>query len=404
MIRRLLAIATGVFLLAGVTMALAALPPGGSFTDDDGNVHEPSIEAIAAEAITRGCNPPVNDLYCPDATVTRGQMAAFLVRALGLTDDGGGNTFTDDDGSVFESDIAKLAAAGITKGCNPPINDLYCPDSTVTRGQMAAFLVRAMGYTDNGGGNLFVDDDGSVFENDIDRLGTAGVTRGCNPPANDRYCADDPVKRDQMASFLTRALGLEPLMPPPGFFTEIKPIDTALAARMEPSWRPGCPVPLSDLRYLLIDYWGFDGREHRGELVVRAGWASEITAVFEELFWASFPIERMVLIDDFNGDDHRSMAANNTSAFNCRVVAGTTSWSEHAYGRAIDINPVQNPYLQGSTVQPPAGVAYVDRSLDAPGMIHAGDAVVTAFDAIGWAWGGDWTNSKDWQHFSATGR
>ncbi len=404
MIRRLLAIATGVFLLAGVTMALAALPPGGSFTDDDGNVHEPSIEAIAAEAITRGCNPPVNDLYCPDATVTRGQMAAFLVRTLGLTDDGGGNTFTDDDGSVFESDIAKLAAAGITKGCNPPVNDLYCPDSTVTRGQMAAFLVRAMGYTDNGGGNLFVDDDGSVFENDIDRLGTAGVTRGCNPPANDRYCADDPVKRDQMASFLTRALGLEPLMPPPGFFTEIKPIDTALAARMEPSWRPGCPVPLSDLRYLLIDYWGFDGREHRGELVVRAGWASEITAVFEELFWASFPIERMVLIDDFNGDDHRSMAANNTSAFNCRVVAGTTSWSEHAYGRAIDINPVQNPYLQGSTVQPPAGVAYVDRSLDAPGMIHAGDAVVTAFDAIGWAWGGDWTNSKDWQHFSATGR
>ncbi len=385
-------------------MALAALPPGGSFTDDDGNVHEPSIEAIAAEAITRGCNPPVNDLYCPDATVTRGQMAAFLVRALGLTDDGGGNTFTDDDGSVFESDIAKLAAAGITKGCNPPVNDLYCPDSTVTRGQMAAFLVRAMGYTDNGGGNLFVDDDGSVFENDIDRLGTAGVTRGCNPPANDRYCADDPVKRDQMASFLTRALGLEPLMPPPGFFTEIKPIDTALAARMEPSWRPGCPVPLSDLRYLLIDYWGFDGREHRGELVVRAGWASEITAVFEELFWASFPIERMVLIDDFNGDDHRSMAANNTSAFNCRVVAGTTSWSEHAYGRAIDINPVQNPYLQGSTVQPPAGVAYVDRSLDAPGMIHAGDAVVTAFDAIGWAWGGDWMNSKDWQHFSATGR
>jgi hypothetical protein len=404
MIRRLLVVATAVFLLAGVTMALAALPPGGSFTDDDGNVHEPSIEAIAAEAITRGCNPPVNDLYCPDATVTRGQMAAFLVRALGLTDDGGGNTFTDDDGSVFESDIAKLAAAGITKGCNPPINDLYCPDSTVTRGQMAAFLVRAMGYTDNGGGNLFVDDDGSVFENDIDRLGTAGVTRGCNPPANDRYCADDPVKRDQMASFLTRALGLEPLMPPPGFFTEIKPIDTALAARMEPSWRPGCPVPLSDLRYLLIDYWGFDGREHRGELVVRAGWASEITAVFEELFWASFPIERMVLIDDFNGDDHRSMAANNTSAFNCRVVAGTTSWSEHAYGRAIDINPVQNPYLQGSTVQPPAGVAYVDRSLDAPGMIHAGDAVVTAFDAIGWAWGGDWTNSKDWQHFSATGR
>jgi micrococcal nuclease len=146
-------------------------------------------------------------------------MAAFLVRALDLTDDGGGNSFQDDDDSVFETDIAKLAAAGITRGCNPPVNDLYCPDSAVTRGQMAAFLVRAMGYTDGGGGNLFVDDDGSVFENDIDKLGTAGVTKGCNPTTNDRYCPDDPVKRDQMASFLTRALGLTALVPPPSTTT-----------------------------------------------------------------------------------------------------------------------------------------------------------------------------------------
>jgi chitodextrinase len=121
------------------------LPPGGSFTDDDGNVHEANIEAIAAAGITLGCNPPVNDRYCPNKSVTRGQMAAFLVRALGLTDDGGGNSFVDDDGSVFETDIAKLVAAGITLGCNPPANDRYCPNKSVTRGQMASFLARALG-------------------------------------------------------------------------------------------------------------------------------------------------------------------------------------------------------------------------------------------------------------------
>jgi hypothetical protein len=134
-------------------------------------------------------------------------MAAFLVRALGLTDDGGGDLFTDDDESIFEGDIDRMATAGITKGCNPPVNDRFCPDSKVTRGQMAAFLVRALGYADDGGGDLFTDDNGSVFEGDIDRLGTAGVTKGCNPPTNDRYCPDSAVTRGQMAAFLHRALG-----------------------------------------------------------------------------------------------------------------------------------------------------------------------------------------------------
>ena len=116
----------------------------GTFTDDDGNVFELDIEWMADAGVTKGCNPPFNDLFCPDDAVTRGQMAAFLVRALGLTDDGGGNTFVDDDGNVFESDIAKLAAAGITKGCNPPENTRYCPNDFVTRGQMAAFVRRAV--------------------------------------------------------------------------------------------------------------------------------------------------------------------------------------------------------------------------------------------------------------------
>ena len=117
------------------------------------------------------------------------------------------NTFSDDDGNIFEADIEWLASQGITKGCNPPVNDRFCPNENVTRGQMAAFLVRALGYTDSGGGDLFFDDDLSIFENDIDKLGTAGVTKGCNPPANDRFCPDEYVTRGQMAAFLRRALG-----------------------------------------------------------------------------------------------------------------------------------------------------------------------------------------------------
>ncbi len=187
-------------------------PPGGEcqsdFTDvGDTNVFASDICWLADQGITRGCNPPANTEFCPKDPVTRGQMAAFLVRALGYTDNGGGDLFTDDDSSVFEGDIDRLGTAGVTRGCNPPANTEFCPTNHVTRGQMAAFLVRALGYTDNGGGDLFTDDDSSVFEGDIDRLGTAGVTRGCNPPANDRFCPLDDVTREQMAAFLRRALG-----------------------------------------------------------------------------------------------------------------------------------------------------------------------------------------------------
>ncbi|MEA2024495.1 MAG: S-layer homology domain-containing protein [Actinomycetota bacterium] len=181
-------------------------PPSGTFSDDDGSVFEADIEWMAEEGITKGCNPPANDRFCPDGVVTRGQMAAFLVRALGLVADLD-DPFTDDDASIFEADVERLAAAGITKGCNPPMNDRFCPDGVVTRGQMAAFLVRALGYAGVGAGDLFADDDDSIFANDIDRLGTAGVTKGCNPPTNDRFCPTGHVTRAQMAAFLHRALG-----------------------------------------------------------------------------------------------------------------------------------------------------------------------------------------------------
>lgn len=181
-------------------------PINGTFWDDENSVFNADIEWMAAEGITKGCNPPINDRFCPDSVVTRGQMAAFLVRALNLKERLD-NPFTDDDDSIFEADIDRLAAAGITKGCNPSEgNTKFCPDGKVTREQMAAFLVRALHYTDDGGGDLFSDDDDSIFEGDIDRLGTAGVTKGCNPPTNDRYCPTGNVTRGQMAAFLHRAL------------------------------------------------------------------------------------------------------------------------------------------------------------------------------------------------------
>ena len=166
------------------------------------------IEWLAWKGITKSCNPPHATNFCPDASVTRGQMAAFLHRALGDTlTPAGSVSFTDDDGSIFEADIEWLGSVGVTKGCNPPVNDMFCPDQPVTRAQMAAFLVRALNYTAGAGSDQFGDDDGSVFEADIERLAEAGVTKGCNPPTNDLFCPDQPVTRGQMAAFLYRALG-----------------------------------------------------------------------------------------------------------------------------------------------------------------------------------------------------
>jgi hypothetical protein len=205
-------------------VALAALPPGGTFTDDNGNIHEANIEAIAAEGITRGCNPPLNSRYCPSDSVTRGQMAAFLNRALNLpatsTD-----YFTDDDGDTFEADINAVAAAGISRGCNPPDNTQFCPYDSVTREQMAAFLRRAFSYP-AAGTDYFVDDATSVFQADINAIAAAGVTSGCNPPDNDNYCPTSVVLRDQMASFFARGLDLDPIEPPP--MTTIAPDDVII--------------------------------------------------------------------------------------------------------------------------------------------------------------------------------
>jgi D-alanyl-D-alanine carboxypeptidase len=192
--------------------------------------------------------------------------------------------------------------------------------------------------------------------------------------------------------------------PTPVFDAVVSGIDDATRARMPHSWRPGCPVALEDLRLVALDHWGYDGVEHQGELVVHAQHADGIVTAFRALFDSRFPIERMQLVDAYGGDDFASTADNNTAAFNCRSVVGQPgTWSEHAYGRAIDVNPLVNPYLGEPRVNDPRLAPYLDRSVQASGMIRPGDPAVAAFGAVGWTWGGTWS-TPDYQHFSATGR
>jgi D-alanyl-D-alanine carboxypeptidase-like protein len=167
------------------------------------------------------------------------------------------------------------------------------------------------------------------------------------------------------------------------------------------SWRSGCPVPIRKLRLVRVSIHKFNGSVRRGRMIIHRREAHGIVTVMHKLWRADYPIRRMRLVDAYGADDDRSMAADNTSAFNCRYVAGTTRWSMHAHGLAVDLNPVENPYVSGNHVSPAKGAKYADRPYKR-GVVHAGDAVVRAFASIGWGWGGSWSGgTRDYQHFSS---
>jgi hypothetical protein len=193
---------------------------------------------------------------------------------------------------------------------------------------------------------------------------------------------------------------------PVPFHARISGIDADQASRMGTSWHEGCPVPLSGLRVLDLTYWGFDHAAHRGRLIVAADQAEPVVSVFRRLFLGRFPIHLVEPVDAFDGSDGRSMAADNTSGFNCRGATGNPDvFSQHAYGLAIDLNPFENPYVPSSgPVQPPEAARFADRSLSEPGMIQPDSLPVRAFAAIGWEWGGAWSGTKDYQHFSLNDR
>jgi D-alanyl-D-alanine carboxypeptidase len=190
--------------------------------------------------------------------------------------------------------------------------------------------------------------------------------------------------------------------PAPRFTAEISPVRWA---DLRLSYRAGCPVGPAELRTVGLSYWGFDRRAHVGRLVVHRRVTRDVIAVFRRLYASRFPIRRMVPVSRYRGSDDASMAADNTSAFNCRRAVGssTGSWSTHAYGLAIDVNPVENPYVLGGRVLPPAGRRYLDRARYRARMAVEGGALVAAFAAAGWKWGGRWSGSPDYQHFWTTG-
>lgn len=188
----------------------------------------------------------------------------------------------------------------------------------------------------------------------------------------------------------------------PPFASQVVPVTASALGR---SWHRGCPVGPAQLRLVRLSYVGFDGRPHTGSLVVAASVARDVVVVFRTLYAERFPIRRLRPVAAYGGSDTRSMAADNTSGFNCRyaVAPGPRQWSAHAYGEAVDVNPVENPYREGGRWLPPAGARYADRSMSRPGMAFPGGELVRAFAAAGWLWGGRWTGSPDYQHFSKTG-
>jgi hypothetical protein len=352
--------------------------------------------------------------YVPSAQVTRGQLAVFLTRIAARADvpvpSDGAAQFSDLDQSPAEvRDAAEaLADAEVVRGY---ADGTFGPGQPVRRDQMASFLVRLQTLLDGPRPepeDCFSDTGASVHGDAIGTLCALGVVAG---NGDGTYSPVAQVTRAQMAGFLARLLDVDAeagIVPPldlvPPYHVSVQHIDEQTRQRMSASHRDGCPVPLSDLRLVTLRHWGFDGRTHIGELVLHADATDAVVQVFGDVYAARFPVERIRLVDEYGADDARSMAANNTSAYNCRTVAGTTTYSQHAYGRALDVNPVQNPYVSRSgAVEPPSGAAYRDRADVRPGMVVRGGPVVEAFTGLGWGWGGDFSSSKDYQHFSANG-
>jgi hypothetical protein len=189
---------------------------------------------------------------------------------------------------------------------------------------------------------------------------------------------------------------------------------TSLPAALEQemrgtTWKPGCPVSLTDLRLMTVSYWGFDARPHLGPLVVNESVATDLVWVFRQLFDHRFPIHNVKLAREFHpNQENHDTPGDPTAAFNCRPVVtptgpSATTFSQHAYGLAVDINPIENPFVLDGYVRNRYSRPYRDRSKQAPGMIQDGDIVVRSFEAIGWGWGGHWSTGQDYMHFSQTG-
>ncbi len=173
------------------------------------------------------------------------------------------------------------------------------------------------------------------------------------------------------------------------------------AGELGASWRPGCPVDAAQLRRVETDYIGFDGQTHRGALIVNQDLAGQVVDIFDRLYRLHYPIAKIRTVEGYPGaDDELSMEDDNTSAFNCRTIPGSGLWSLHASGRAIDLNPLQNPSIDADgAIEPKTAAAYLNRGRTDSGVLHDGDPAVRVFTDRGWRWGGHWRTPTDYQHF-----
>jgi hypothetical protein len=365
-------------------------------------------DALAACTMTT-CVVLAGRVRSRDASFATAVVAFFDADGDGdleaAADDGG----TDGDASTVGDASADAVAEAEATGCAE--TDGFAPHPT-SRGSAAAIANRTCGARRlrwSTGTTHSIDDMSTrvrtrlipVFALVLTVLagcggGTGGTAASGAPPSPTVAAGPSSASPTGAAS---------PVPASPGAFVgTVEVLPAASRQRMTGvSWRPGCPVGLDDLRLLRLSYVDFDGAAKVGALVVHRAIADATVRVFAKLYAARFPIRGMQTIEAYEGSDDASMAADNTSGFNCRNVPNTTHWSNHAYGRAIDVNTVENPYLPGKQIMPPAGKEYLDRRTVRPGMIVAGDAVVTAFKAEGFAWGGGWRTGVDYQHFEKPG-
>jgi hypothetical protein len=279
--------------------------------------------------------------------------------------------------------------------------------SPIAAACLAAAVLTACTASSTGDGRVAV----------VDAADPAPLPATAPPPAPRPAWAVDPQNaplsgeslreiRDRPDLLADRRLPTVDLLPPPpdGRFTStVGPITPGIRHRMGETWSPQCPVGLDDLRYVTVVFRGFDGRPHTGDIVVHATAVDTVVEVFRQLYSADFPIEEMRLATTADRYAPPTGDANTTVGYNCRPARGQTRWSAHAYGQAVDINPFQNPWVRRGSITPELGAAYADRTNVRPGMLMPDGPAVRAFTEAGWFWGGDWTSSKDYMHFSADG-
>lgn len=388
--------------------APSQLPPT-PFVDLVSATHRRAITCSGWYDLTNGTSATT---FSPLGAVRRDQMAAFLARTVVAADvplpSKPPQPFTDVAASTHRHAIAQMAELDLIRGTQ---DGMYEPAAPVRRGQMAAFLVRLaahLGVEAPTASDAFTDDDGTALEREINQAAALGLAHGVSETS---FAPGRRIRREQMASFLARLIevlvdhGALKRRPIPAYASSVTTVAPQMRLQMiGVSWRKGCPVAMDKLAMLKVTHWDFNAKPRRGHLIVARSVADDLAGVFRSIYAARFQIERVRPMHTYDGRELASLNDNNTSAFDCRNVTGGSSWSEHSFGTAVDINPRQNPYIKGPVVLPANGRPWIARTPTRRGMISPTGPVTAAFKAIGWGWGGDYRSLKDYQHFSASGR